>query len=53
MISKKITDKFKIKCKVYQAPENTCNRKSLYRPLKKEKRKKKKKETSYFKIYFN
>ena len=39
MISNKIIDKFKIKCKIYKAPKKTCNRKSLYKPLKKEKKK--------------
>ena len=45
MISKKITEKFRIKWKIYQAPKNTCDGKSLHNPLKKEKRKNKAKFT--------
>ena len=36
MISKKITNKFRIKCKIYQEAKNTCNGKFLHNPLKKE-----------------
>ena len=40
MVSQKITDKFRIKCKIYQVPKNTCNGKFLRNPLKKEEEKK-------------
>ena len=39
MVSKKLTNKFRIKCKIYQAPKNTCNGKLLYNLLKKGKKK--------------
>ena len=39
MVCKKKPSKFRIKCKIYQAPKNTCNEKLLYNLLKKGKKK--------------
>ena len=42
MVSIKITDKFRIKCKIYQTPKYTCHGKFHHNLLKKEEEKRKK-----------